>query len=169
MRGEPLDRVDLLKGQLVDIADDGRLRPRPSSPTGTVHARSRAISSSRLLAAVDMIERQAPQGDDCLNALAEHVARTRGPAGVGGFTQRLGLFASDMVALDEAVRTAAGRRLYGRSLAPAADPLGHWRPLALLWFADYRRAIAEPEPGRHGARSMPRPAALPPYIGAAWP
>ena len=145
MRGEPLDRVDLLKGQLVDIADN-------ELAAATVVANwnaARIVAGNqfeRLLGAVDLIERQAPQGDDCLNALAEHIAHTRGPAGVGGFTQRLGMFASDMVALDAAM-TAPPTDAFTASLwRLQLVRWDTWRPLALLWFADYRRAKQNPSP-----------------------
>lgn len=145
MRGAPLDRVDLLKGQLVDIADT---EPAAASVVANWNA-ARTVAGNqfeRLLGAVDLIERQAPQGDDCLNALAEYVARTRGPAGVGGFTQRLGLFATDMVALDEAVRTPPTDAFTAALWRLQLVRWDTWRPLALLWFADYRRAIQNPSP-----------------------
>lgn len=145
MRGEPLDRVDLLKGQLVDIADS---EPAAAFVVSNWNA-ARSVAGNqfeRLLAAVDLIERQAPQGDDCLNALAEHVARTRGPDGVGGFTQRLGLFATDMVALDAAIATPPTDAFTASLWRLQLVRWDTWRPLALLWFADYRRAIQNPSP-----------------------
>ena len=143
MRGEPLDRVDLLKGQLVDIADTEQTAALVVANWNA----ARGVAGNqfeRLLAAVDLIERQAPQGDDCLNALAEHVARTRGPSGVGAFTQRLGLFATDMVALDTAVTAPPTDALSAALWRLQLVRWDTWRPLALLWFADYRRALQNP-------------------------
>ena len=144
MRGEPLDRVDLLKGQLVDIADteqDARF-------IVATWDSARAVAGDqfeRLLSAIDLIERQSPQGEDCLNALAEHVAATRGASGVGAFTQRLGLFASDMAALDRAVTSPPTDTLSASLWRLQLVRWDTWRPLALLWFADYRRAAQTPD------------------------
>ncbi len=143
MRGEPLDRVDLLKGQLVDIADD-------DDTAATVVANwnaARAIAGDqfpRLLTAVDLIERQAPQGEDHLNALAEHIATTRGAGGVGVFTQRLGHHAADLAALDAVFECPPNDAFAASLWRLQLIRWDAWRPLALLWFADYRRATQNP-------------------------
>ncbi len=143
MRGEPLDRVDLLKGQLVDIADD-------DATAATVVANwnaARAIAGNqfeRLLTAVDLLERQAPQSEDHLNALAEHIASTQGAKGVGVFTQRIGQLASDMAALDALMATPPTDALSASVWRLQLIRWDTWRPLALLWFADYRRATQNP-------------------------
>ncbi len=139
MRGEPLDRVDLLKGQLVDIAAN-------DETARTVVANwnaARAIAGDqfeRLLTAVDLIERQAPQNEDHLNALAERVATKHGAAGVDRFTQRIGALAADMAALDALLSTPPTDAFTASIWRLQLIRWETWRPLALLWFADFRRA-----------------------------
>jgi Protein of unknown function DUF262/Protein of unknown function (DUF1524) len=143
MRGEPLDRVDLLKGQLVDIADDETTAATVVSNWNA----ARAIAGNqfeRLLTAVDMIERQGPQSEDHLSALAEHVALTRGANGVAAFTQRIGQLASDMAALDDLFATPPADAFAASVWRLQLIRWDTWRPLALLWFADYRRATQNP-------------------------
>lgn len=143
MRGEPLDRVDLLKGQLVDIADD-------ETVAGVVVANWNAARATagdqfeRLLTAVDLIERQSPQSEDHLNALAEHVAATRGAKGVARFTQRLSEMAYDMAALDALFAGTPEDAFTASIWRLQLIRWDTWRPLALLWFADYRRATQTP-------------------------
>jgi Protein of unknown function DUF262/Protein of unknown function (DUF1524) len=146
MRGKNLNRVDLLKGQLVDIADN------EATATAIVAHWNGARNASgdqfeRLLVAVDFIERQSPQGDDCLNALAEYVKEKRGPAGIEAWIQRLTMFAGDLLELDDHMQRPPTDVFTANIWRLQLFRWDQWRPLALLWLADYRRAKKQGGPG----------------------
>jgi Protein of unknown function (DUF1524) len=72
-------------------------------------------------------------------ALAEHVAETRGPKGVASFAQRLMQFANDMTALEQVLADAPKDAFAASVWRLSLVRWDTWRPLALLWFADYQR------------------------------
>ncbi len=146
MRGKSLNRVDLLKGQLVDITDN------EATATAVVAHWNGARNVmgdefERLLVAVDFIERQASQSDDCLNALADFVSEKRGPDGIEAWVQRLTMFAGDLLELNQLMQTPPVDEFSSNVWRLQLFRWDHWRPLALLWFADYRRAKKQGGPG----------------------
>jgi hypothetical protein len=139
LRGKRLDRIDLLKGQLTDIAADEATATRIVQHwNGARHVAGDRFEG--LLTTIDLIERQKPQSEDCLNELADHVAATRGAQGIEAWLQRLTMFAGDDAELQryllEAPKDALSSDIWRLQLFRWTE----WRPLALLWFADLRRA-----------------------------
>jgi hypothetical protein len=139
-RGRSLDRIDLFKGQLTDIADSDLVA---SQIVGHWNGMRAAMGDKldEFLVAVDFIERQAPQGSDCLNALADHIAKTRGPAKVESFVQGMTALSADYLALQDILNAAPTDALTGNIWRLQLFRWPQWRPLALLWFSDYRRAL----------------------------
>jgi Protein of unknown function DUF262/Protein of unknown function (DUF1524) len=146
MRGKSLNRVDLLKGQLVDIADnDATATAVVAHWNGARNAMGDDFEA--LLVAVDFLERQAPQGDDCLNALADFVLEKRGPKGIEAWVQRLTMFAGDLLELNALMQVPPTDAFTSNIWRLQLFRWDNWRPLALLWFADYRRAKKQGGPG----------------------
>jgi hypothetical protein len=139
LRGKRLDRVDLLKGQLTDIAADDAAVQRVVDAWNA----ARQTAGDRfeaLLVIVDLLERRQPQSEDCLNELADHVATAYGPAGIEAWLKRLGEFAEDDAALEAALNSPARVALAADLWRLQLFRWSEWRPLALLWLADMRKA-----------------------------
>jgi hypothetical protein len=146
MRGKNLDRVDLLKGQIVDIADNEETANQIVAHwNGARNASGDDFES--LLTALDFIERQAPQGDDCLNALAEHLLAKRGPRGIEGWVQKLTHYAGDYKALSEFKAVPPATEFAANVWRLRLFRWDNWEPLALLWLSDWRRAMRQGGPG----------------------
>jgi hypothetical protein len=138
LRGKRLDRIDLLKGQLTDIAADDAAANRVVTAWNA--ARQQAGDRFEgLLISLDLIERQQPQSEDCLNELAEYVAANYGPAGIETWLERLSGFVTDDAALEAALKTPANDVLSADLWRLQLFRWTEWRPLALLWLADARR------------------------------
>ncbi len=146
MRGKNLDRVDLLKGQLVDIADN-----EETAAQIVLHWNGARNASGddfeHLLKALDFIERQAPQGDDCLNSLADHLQAKRGPAGIEAWVQKLTHSAGDYNTLREFLETPPDNEFAANIWRLRLFRWDNWEPLALLWLSDWRRAQKQGGPG----------------------
>jgi hypothetical protein len=136
MRGLRLDRVDLLKGQLIDLGADDAAAADISKRWDDLRSLV-GDELDELLMRVDFIERRAPQGADCLTDLAEHVAYAYGNAGILKWMERLREFGMAWVEMQE--------RLESVGTEPGDKDLwmlrffdwDEWKPLALLWYRDY--------------------------------
>lgn len=141
-RGLPLDKVGLFKGQLIDVAGD--------EPTAEHIARAWSDVQTLigdeledLLCALDFIERREAQGAEHLTLLADHLRRTYGPADIRRWVDLMALYA------------AAWKEMHQRLFDPADADVGasiwklrlfkwrEWRPLALIWTAQYLRQRAQ--------------------------
>lgn len=135
-RGRPLNKVELFKGQLIDIAKDEATADRIAQ--GWASAQTLVGDDLEdLLSALDFIERREPQGAERLTKLADHLLRRYGPADIGRWVDRLELSAH------------AWRDLHRRLFDPADPEAGasvwmlrlfkwkEWKPLALIWTAQY--------------------------------
>jgi hypothetical protein len=142
-RGLPLDKVGLFKGQLIDIAQDEPTAQRIAQ----VWAHAQALVGNDLedlLAALDFIERREAQGAERLTKLADHLLRRYGGGDIGEWIDRLELSAE------------AWRDLHKRLYDPADADVGaavwklrlfkwrEWKPLALIWTAQYIRQRDNP-------------------------
>lgn len=148
-RGLALDKVELFKGQLMDIAGDQETADQIAA-TWTEVQNLVGDDLEELLAALDFVERREAQGAECLTQLADHLFRRYGAAQIGDWVARLGLYAS------------AWRDLHTRLFNPYDDVVGasiwmlrifkwrEWKPLALVWTAQYVRSggAAGPERAR---------------------
>ncbi|HWA00146.1 MAG TPA: DUF262 domain-containing HNH endonuclease family protein [Caulobacterales bacterium] len=140
-RGLPLDKVGLFKGQLIDIAQDEASAQRIAQTWIAVQTLV-GDDLEDLLAALDFIERREPQGAERLTKLADHLTRRYGGSEIGGWVSRFELYAG------------AWRDLHRRLFDPADPDLGasmwmlrlikwrEWKPLALIWTAQYLQQSA---------------------------
>ncbi|HVY85051.1 MAG TPA: DUF262 domain-containing HNH endonuclease family protein [Caulobacterales bacterium] len=140
-RGLPLDKVGLFKGQLMDIAQDEATAERIAQVWVAVQTLV-GDDLEDLLTALDFIERREPQGAERLTKLADHLAKRYGGAEIGQWVARLELYAG------------AWRDLHRRLFDPADSDLGasmwmlrllkwrEWKPLALIWTAQYLQQSA---------------------------
>lgn len=146
MRGKNLNRVDLLKGQLVDIADNEETaRQVVAHWNGARNASGDQFEE--LLVAVDFIERRQPQGDDCLNELADHIQQKRGPAGIEAWVQKLTHHAGAWRELRAFLQNTPTDDFSADIWRLQLFKWDNWQPLALLWLSDYRRAVRQGGPG----------------------
>lgn len=146
MRGKNLNRVDLLKGQLVDIAaDEETARQVVAHWNGARNASGDHFEE--LLVSVDFIERRQPQGDDCLNELAEHIQEKRGSDGIEGWLQKLTHHAGAWRELTAFLENPPTDEFAGDIWRLQLFKWDNWKPLALLWLSDYRRAVRQGGPG----------------------
>lgn len=135
-RGLPLDKVELFKGQLIDIAQDEAAADRIAQNWASVQTLV-GDDFEDLLSALDFIERREPQGAERLTQLADHLLHRYGPNDIGRWVDRLVLYAS------------AWRDLHTRLMEPADPDVGaslwkmrlfkwkEWKPLALIWQAQF--------------------------------
>ena len=149
-RGLALDKVELFKGQLIDIAGDETAAERIAQSWVSVQNLV-GDDLEDLLAALDFIERREPQGAERLTQFADHLLKRYGPAHIVRFVERLDLYA------------LAWRDLHQRLFEPAdADASAsvwmlrlfkwrEWKPLALIWTAQYLR-----QRGNEGAAERAR-------------
>jgi Protein of unknown function DUF262/Protein of unknown function (DUF1524) len=152
-RGLPLDKVELFKGQLIDIAQDEATAERIAQSWNGVQTLV-GDDFEDLLAVLDFIERREPQGADRLTKFADHLLRRYGPADIGRFVDRLELYAN------------AWRDLHGRLFEPGDPDCGaaiwmlrlfkwrEWKPLALIWTAQYLRQRAQDGVSAERARTL---------------
>lgn len=136
LRGLPLNQADLFKGQILDIApDESTAGDMENSWTRVQHAVGDDLVP--FLTAIDFITRRQEQSADCLQELVDHLTERVGPAKISIWLKRLAVFA------------AAWRHLEEKIDQPPATPrdadiwrLGlfkwqQWKPLALLWHANF--------------------------------
>lgn len=135
-RGLPLDKVELFKGQLIDIAQDEATAERLAQGWSNVQTQV-GDDLEDLLAALDFIERREAQGADRLTKLADHLTRHYGGAKIGKWVDRL------------EVTAEAWRDLHQRLFNPTDPDVGasiwklrlfkwkEWKPLALIWTGQY--------------------------------
>ncbi len=135
-RGLALDKVELFKGQLVDIAGDEATAERIAESWTNVRNLV-GDDLEDLLATLDFIERREPQGAERLTQLADHLLKHYGPTEIIRFVDRSDLYAK------------AWRELHQRLFDPGDADAGssiwmlrlckwrEWKPLALIWTAQF--------------------------------
>jgi hypothetical protein len=136
LHGVRLNRVDLCKGQLMDLAPDEAASDTILKTWTGLQTRLGA-NFDAFLVAIDFIERREPQGVDCLTRLAAHIEATQGPANATAWVQSLQQFSNAWIGLHE--RTAI---LHHRPVDADIWKLRlfwwpEWKPLALLWYRDH--------------------------------
>jgi Protein of unknown function DUF262/Protein of unknown function (DUF1524) len=136
LHGVRLNRVDLCKGQLMDIAaDDAAGEAILKTWTGLQTKLGAGFDA--FLVAIDFIERREPQGVDCLTRLAAHIEATQGAANIVVWVQSLRQFAEAWTGLHERTATLHERRVDADIWKLRLFWWPEWRPLALLWYRDY--------------------------------
>lgn len=151
-RGLALDKVELFKGQLIDIAIDEATAERIARTWNNVQTLV-GDDLEDLLAALDFIERREPQGAEHLTQFTDHLLKRYGGTEIGRFIDRLDLYAQ------------AWRDLHLRLFDPADPDAGaavwmqrlfkwrEWKPLALIWMAQFLRQRAN-EGGAERAKAL---------------
>lgn len=141
-----LNRVDLFKGQLLDLAPDAgtadAIQERWTRIARTLVVpepvtRAPRDDLDRFLVAVDFIERRRHQGADCLAVLAAHLAERPGPGGIAGWVERLEKLALAWRELHERIAELHRRPVDREIWKLRFFWWEEWRPLALLWYRDY--------------------------------
>jgi len=153
-RGMALDRVEVFKGQLIDIAGDD-LTAALIAQTWTEVQSEIGDDLDDMLAALDFIERREPQGADLLTQLADHLHRRYGSAGIGEWTSsRLRLLSRawrDLhTRLYEPVDALVGASIWKLRFFKWRD----WKPLALIWTAQFLRQAESPAAAPERARVL---------------
>jgi hypothetical protein len=138
-RGRTLDAIDLLKGQLSDIAADDATAARIVAHWNGLRA-TLGDRFSEFLHCIDFIERAQPQGSDCLSAFADHLAKTRGPKQIEAFVAGLAERGADYLSLLQVMATPPTDALSSDIWRLQFFRWTQWRPLALHWYSDYLRA-----------------------------
>ena len=141
-RGLALDKVELFKGQVMDIAGDAETADRIAA-AWTEAQNLVGDDLEELLTVLDFVERREPQGAECLTQLADHLFRRYGAGQIGAWVERLELYAS------------AWKDLHARLFNPNDPDAGfsiwmlrllkwrEWKALALVWTAQFIRAGGE--------------------------
>ena len=136
LHGVRLNRVDLCKGQLMDLAADDtaaaailQIWTRLQNRIGT--------QFDAFLVAADFIERREPQGVDCLTRLAAHIAATQGPAKIVAWVEELERSGDAWIGLHDRMATLHGRSVDAEIWKLRMFWWPEWKPLALLWYRDY--------------------------------
>lgn len=136
LRGLPLNQADLFKGQLLDIApNEATAADMENSWSQIQHAVGDDLVP--FLTAVDFITRRVEQSADHLQDLIDYLGAKVGPDKINEWLKRLSVFAT------------AWRHLELKLDSPGSTPLDvniwrlslfkwqQWKPLALLWHANY--------------------------------
>jgi hypothetical protein len=135
-RGIRLDRVDLFKGQLADIAPDDETAEKVVRRFGEVALKA-GSGIGDLLTSVDFVLRRRQQGPDCMAELIEHLEGAYPRSRIVDWLPQLDCYASAWQAIEKKLQSPTGPDSH-----PAIWKLGlfrwsQWRPLALAWYADY--------------------------------
>lgn len=136
LRGVPLNQADLFKGQLLDLApNDSIAGEMEAAWTRVVHAVGDDLVP--FLTAVDTITRRQEQGADCLEELIDHLSQRVARQNIGGWAKRLTMFASAWNQLHARLERQPANSLEADVWRLGLFRWQQWKPLALLWHADF--------------------------------
>ena len=149
LHGKPLSRVDLLKGQLMDLAS--------SEPQADGIARKWQAIEARLGAdvedffvALDFLVRREPQGSDCLTQLAAHIEQNTRPGAVVYWFDYLDRMSQAWAELERRLADPDGSAAEAEIWKLQLFRWPEWRPLALVWLRQYLSA-RQPDGSVHPA------------------
>jgi hypothetical protein len=134
--GVRLNKVDLFKGQLMDLAPDDATAQTVSERWARIQ-RLLGDDLEGLLIAVDFLARRESQGPECLTQLAAHIEQTTNPDAIGTWVGYLEGMATAWKEL-HAKMNAPGPRDVDKAIWKLSFlPWSEWKPLALLWYRQY--------------------------------
>lgn len=136
LRGLPLNQADLFKGQILDIARDEAVAAEMENSWSKVQY---AVGDDLVpfLTAVDFITRRQEQSADCLQELIDHLAAKEGPDNISSWLKRLAIFATAWRQLHTKLDTPGTTALDANIWRLGLFKWQQWKPLALLWHANF--------------------------------
>jgi len=139
LHGKPLSPVDLLKGQLMDLAQTEQQADGISRKWQTIQARISGDVEA-FFVALDFLVRREPQGSDCLTQLAAHIEQNTRPGAVVYWFNYLDRMSQAWAELEDRLAmhdgTHAGVEIWKLGFFRWAE----WKPLALVWMRQYLSA-----------------------------
>lgn len=136
LRGLPLNQADLFKGQILDIAPDEATAADMENSWSKIQF---AVGDDLVpfLTAVDFINRRQEQSADCLQELVDHLTDKVGPEKISTWLKRLSVFATAWRHLDKKLETPGTTALDANIWRLKLFKWQQWKPLALLWHANF--------------------------------
>lgn len=136
LRGLPLNQADLFKGQLLDIAPDEATAADMENSWAKVQY---AVGDDLVpfLTAIDFITRRQEQSADCLQELIDHLASKVGPDRISSWLKRLAIFGTAWRHLDKKLESPGTNTLDANIWRLGLFRWQQWKPLALLWHANF--------------------------------
>lgn len=136
LRGLPLNQADLFKGQILDIApDEATAADMENSWSVIQHAVGNDLVP--FLTTVDFITRRQEQSADHLQELIDYLGSKVGPHKINEWLKRLSVFASAWKHLDRKLESPGSTPLDVNIWRLSLFKWQQWKPLALLWHANY--------------------------------
>ncbi len=141
MHGVPLNRVELLKGQIMDLAEisaeAAEIHKKWDALTAKVEihgkldkATGRVVGGLEdFFVAVDFIQRKKAQGDDCLTELAAHLAKTKTVGTIVNWMTACDGYADAWVELAEKMRSTGSD--------PSPLDIAKWK-LRFFWWPEWK-------------------------------
>jgi hypothetical protein len=136
LHGVRLNRVDLFKGQLMDLAPDAAAGDRIAAAWARI-SNQLGDDVGDFLVAMDFIERRQPQSEDCLTSLAAHLERTSPGDAILGWVENLEGFARASAEMQGRIDRLGTGAAAGDIWKLRFFWWSEWRPLALLWYRDH--------------------------------
>ena len=136
LRGLPLNQADLFKGQLLDIApDEATAADMENSWSSVQHAVGDDLVP--FLTAIDFITRRMEQSADHLQELIDYLAAKVGPDNINEWLKKLSVFATAWRHLDRKLESPGNTPLDVNIWRLSLFKWQQWKPLALLWHANF--------------------------------
>ena len=134
--GVRLNKVDLFKGQLMDLAPDDA-SAQEISHRWTRLQRLLGDDLEGFLVAIDFLARRESQGPECLTQLAAHIEQTTNPDAIGTWIGYLEGMAGAWAELRTRMEAPGPRAVDVAIWKLRLLPWTEWKPLALLWYRQY--------------------------------
>lgn len=136
LRGLPLNQADLFKGQVLDLApDESTAGDMENSWARVQHAVGDDLVP--FLTTIDFITRRQEQSADCLQELIDHLADKVGPSKIKDWLKRLSVFATAWEHLEQKLSSPPSNPHHANIWRLGLFKWQQWKPLALLWHANY--------------------------------
>lgn len=136
LRGLPLNQADLFKGQILDIAPDEATAADMENSWSNIQF---AVGDDLVpfLTAMDFITRRQEQSADCLQELIDHLGERVGPSKINAWLKRLTVFATAWRHLEQKLEKPGTTALDANIWRLGLFKWQQWKPLALLWHANF--------------------------------
>ena len=138
LHGVRLNRADLFKGQLLDIAQEAAAEGQILAVWKRLQAKL-GDELDAFLVAVDFIERRQRQSVDCLTKLAATLAETRPGTKIAGWVAELERHSAAWLELHHKMQTVGPHPLDRDIWKLRFFWWPEWKPLALLWYSEFLR------------------------------
>lgn len=142
LRGLPLNQADLFKGQILDLAPN-EATAADMENTWTRVQLSVGDDLVPFLTTMDFITRRQEQAADCLQELVDHLGERVGPAKIASWLKRLSVFATAWRHLEQKLEMPGSTSLDANIWRLGLFKWQQWKPLALLWHANFLMKTAK--------------------------